>query len=143
MLWLVTALVVTASPFPLPTIAGKAPAVTAGQRVFRLPMRFERLRSFYEGQFSGAEKVQVKVTGVSGARVLTVLSKRLSDGWTKAVVQEGELESVVTITPVLRGDKLEVAGNGRPLVEFIISRSADIDKAVDAIGEKHVNDLQK
>ena len=31
----------------------------------------------------------------------------------------------------------------KPLVEFIISRSAEVDRAVNAIGERHVNELKK
>ena len=39
-----------AAPFPLPAIDGKALAVTDGQKVFRLPMRFEKVKSFYAEQ---------------------------------------------------------------------------------------------
>jgi len=40
---------------------------------------------------------------------------------------------VVEVTPVLRMGEEAVSGQGRPLVEFIISRSPEVDRAVQGI----------
>jgi hypothetical protein len=41
------AIALTAAPFPLPAVDGKPLAVTEGQKSFRLPMRFEKVRASY------------------------------------------------------------------------------------------------
>jgi hypothetical protein len=120
-----------ATPFPLPAVDGKALAVSSDQKVFRLPMRFEKVRGFYDEQFAKEKDVTVKLAGSSGTRTLTITSKRKGDLWTKAVVKEGELETVVDVTRVLVGDVVDVNGTGTPLVQFVFARSKEVEKAVD------------
>ncbi len=130
MMALVLSLVV-AAPFPLPAIDGKPLAVTEGQKVFRLPMRFEKVKSFYVEQLAASATVIEK--SVSGKRVLSVTAKGKAESWVKAVVREGEVDTVVEVTPVMRLAEEEISGNGRPLVEFIIGRSGDVQKALNTI----------
>jgi hypothetical protein len=130
---LTLAVVAQSNPFPLPAIDGKPLAVTEKQKSFRLPMRFEKVRAFYEEQFAKEKDLSLKVAGVSGQRTLTLTTKRLSDGWTKAIVKEGELETVVDVTPVITLRPTEVNGNGKPLVQFVFERSKEVDKAVNGI----------
>lgn len=47
-----------AGPFPLPSIDGKALAVTDKQTTFRLPMRFEKARAFVPARRGPAPKVR-------------------------------------------------------------------------------------
>ena len=70
---------------------------------------------------------------VSGKRVLTLTAKGKSESWVKALVREGEIDTVIEVTPVMRLAEEEISGNGRPLVEFIIGRSADVQKALNTI----------
>lgn len=144
MLSLVVALVLEAGPFPLPAIDGKPPAVTAEQKKFRLPMRFEKVRAFYDGQFAGddAKGITSKVGSTDGKRTLTLTSSRAGDTWKKAVIREGDVDTAVELTPVLRMADTQIEGNGKPLVQFIIGRSADVDRAVNAIGDKHVEQIR-
>lgn len=144
MLSLAVSLALHAGSFPLPAIDGKPPAVSAEQKVFRLPMRFEKARAFYEGQFTGddAAKVTTKVGTSNGKRTLTIVSSRAGDTWKKAVVREGEIDTVIEVTPVLRMAEEQIEGNAKPLVQFIIGRSADVDRAVKAIGDKHVEQIR-
>lgn len=144
MLSLALSLTLTAGPFPLPAIDGKPPAVTAEQKKFRLPMRFEKVRAFYDGQFSGdeAKGVSTKVGMADGKRTLTLVSSRAGDTWKRAVIREGEVDTVVELVPVIRVVETQIEGNAKPLVQFIIGRSADVDRAVDAIGEKHVEQIR-
>jgi hypothetical protein len=122
-----------AAPFPLPSIDGKALAVTEGQKVFRLPMRFEKVKKFYAEQLGASPDVKVVEGGEPGKRVLTLSTKSKSESWTKALVREGEVDTVVEVTAVMRLTDEKIVGNGRPLVEFIIGRSADVEKAVKSI----------
>jgi hypothetical protein len=138
---LVLALVLAAGPFPLPTVDGKAIAVTDKQRSFRYPMRFEKLRAFYEEQLGKEKDITLKVAGVSPQRTLTLTSKRRGDQWVKAVVKEGEVETVVDVTPVIQGGQIDVHGTGVPLVQFVFERSKEVDKAVESLD--HTNDMQK
>ena len=134
-----------AAPFPLPAIDGKPLAIADGQKVFRLPMRFEKVRAFYEERYgAGKEKdVSFAVTGSPGARKLALASKRKGDTWTKAEVREAEVETVVEVTPVMNMEAVDVTGNGKPLVEFIISRSADVDQAVKSIDKDHLEKIRQ
>jgi hypothetical protein len=143
MLTTTLALLLAAAPFPLPSVDGKALAVSPTQKVFRLPMRFEKVRGFYQEQFTGddAQGVTSRVSGASGKRVLTITSKRPGDPWTKALVREGEVDTVIEVTAVLQMKEESVSGSARPLVQFVIGRSADVQRAVEAIGDKHVNQL--
>lgn len=130
MLAITLTLLLHATPFPLPAVDGKALSVAADQKVFRLPMRFEKVRAFYDEQFAKEKDVSMKLAGAGGQRVLTLTSKRKGDLWTKATVKEGELETVVDVTRVLLGDAVDVQGNGAPLVQFVFGRSKEVDKAV-------------
>ena len=123
-------ILLNATPFPLPAVDGKALSVAQDQKVFRLPMRFEKVRGFYDEQFAKEKDVSLKVAGTAGARTLTITTKRKGDLWTKAVVKEGELETVVDVTRVLMGDTVDVNGNGQPLVQFVFGRSKEVEKAV-------------
>jgi len=145
MLSTLLALTLTAGSFPLPSIDGKALAATAEQKSFRLPMRFAKVRGFYDGQFIGddAKGITTKLTGTTGKRVLTLVSSRAGDTWKKAVVREGEIETVIDVTPVLRMAEEQIEGNGKPLVQFIIGRSGDVDRAVEGIGRKHVEQIRQ
>ncbi len=124
-------ILLNATPFPLPAVDGKPLSVANDQKVFRLPMRFEKVRGFYDEQFAKEKDVSLKVAGTSGARTLTITSRRKGDLWTKAVVKEGELETVVDVTRVLVGDAVDVSGTGTPLVQFVLGRSKEVDKAVE------------
>jgi len=142
---LIVALALAATPFPLPSIDGKPLAVTEKQKVFRLPMRFEKVRSFYEERYgAGKEKdVTFTVSGSPGSRKVLLASKRKGDTWTRAEVKEGEVETVVEVTPVLRMEEIGVSGNGKPLVEFIISRSPEVDNAVKSIDGEHLERIRQ
>jgi hypothetical protein len=139
-------LVVLASPasFPLPTIDGKALAVTEAQKTFRLPLRFKAVRSFYDTQLTGVTGVTLKQTGEPGVRVLSIANHSKTDSWTFAKVIEKDMETVIEVTPVLRMSETTVEGNGKPLVEFIIGRSGDVDRAVhEGIEQQHLEALRK
>src|SRR5262249_40214030 len=120
-----------AASFPLPAIDGKALAVSEKQKTFRLPMRFEKVRTFYDEQFGKEKDVSMKLEGTSGKRVLALSTKRKGDRWSKAKVKDGELETVVEVTPVLEGDEQLVSGTGTPLVQFVFERSPDAQRAVE------------
>jgi hypothetical protein len=122
---------IVAAPFPLPAVDGKPLAVTDGQRVFRLPMRFEKVKSFYAAQLGDGAAVVEK--NVGGKRVLTLTAKGKAESWVRAMVREGEVDTTIEVTPVMRLAEEEITGNGRPLVEFIIGRSADVQKALKTI----------
>lgn len=125
------ALLLCAASFPLPAVDGKALAVTEKQRTFRLPMRFEKVRAFYDEQLGKEKDVSLKVAGAPGARVLSLSSKRKGDRWTRATVKEGELETVIEVTPVLVVDAVDVNGTGTPLVQFVFQRSNEVEKALE------------
>ena len=134
---------VLASSFPLPTIDQKPLAVTAEQKVFRLPLRFDKVRAFYDEQLKGRSQVTLRVTGASGARVLTIANANKADTWRSATVTEKDGETVITVTPVLRMEQTEVTGNGRPLVEFVFSRSPEVERAMQGIDADHLERLRK
>ena len=131
------------APFPLPSIDNKPVAVTDGQKTFRLPMRFEKVKAFYEERFGNGKEAGVTLTvvGAPGERLLKLSSKRPGDTWTRAQAKEGEGETVVEVTPVIRmvGDNIE--GNGKPLVEFIFSRSPQVKSSMDSID--HTEDVRR
>lgn len=134
---------VLASSFPLPTIDQKPLAVTAEQKVFRLPLRFEKVRAFYDEQLKGRAEVRLKVTGPSGARVLSITNGNKADTWRAATVTEKETETVIAVTPVLRMEETAVTGNGRPLVEFVFSRSPEVERALEGIDREHLEKLRQ
>jgi hypothetical protein len=122
-----------AAPFPLPAIDGKPPAVTANQKSFRLPIRFEKVKRFYVEQLGKQAEVTMKESSATGHRELTLSTKAKNESWTKAVVREGEMDTVIDVTPVVRLDEETISGNGKPLVEFIFGRSPDVDAAIKSI----------
>ncbi|MFT3841822.1 MAG: hypothetical protein QM723_32830 [Myxococcaceae bacterium] len=128
-----------ASSFPLPSVDGKPLAVTEQQKSFRLPMRFEKVRAFYEEQFKGDAQVSVRVEGVAGERKLAIVNKSHKDSWTKASVSEKATETVVDVTPVMIVDVIDVQGQAGPLVVFVLNRSPEVKKALDSID--HTDDM--
>jgi hypothetical protein len=134
LLALATAVVLSAS-FPLPSVDGKPLAVTGAQKTFRYPLRFEKVRAFYEERYGRGQVATVKwaITGVPGERVLTLTNADKKDTWRKAIIREGDGETVIDVTPVLRLAEETIEGNGKPLVEFVFGRSAEVDKAVQGI----------
>lgn len=122
-----------AAPFPLPAVDGKPLAVTKEQRSFRLPIRFERVKRFYVEQLGKTPEVSLVESSASGARVLTLTTRAKSESWKKAVIREAETETLIEVTPVLRLEEESILGTGRPLVEFIIGRSPEVQKAVQGI----------
>ncbi|MEW5739302.1 MAG: hypothetical protein AB1938_10275 [Myxococcota bacterium] len=132
-----------AAPFPLPSVDGKPLAVTEAQKTFRYPLRFEKIRAFYEERFGKGQVPTVKwqVSGVPGERVLTLINTDKKDTWKKAIVREKDGETIIDVTPVLRLGEEEIVGNGRPLVEFVFGRSPDVDRAVQGID--HTEDLRR
>jgi hypothetical protein len=125
-------LTLTAAPFPLPAIDGKPLAVIEGQKSFRLPMRFERVRAFYEERFKAVEGVSVRINGTSGSRTLELVTTRTTDSWKSAKVKEGETETVVDVKAVMQMTGDNIAGKGPP-VEFILTRSAEVQGALKSI----------
>ena len=117
---------------PLPTVDGKPLAITDGQKTFRLPMRFEKVRAFYEEQFKDAKGVTVRVTGTAGARELAVENSKKTDAWKSARVKEGELETVVDLKWVMIMGPDNISGKAPP-VQFILTRSAEVDKSLKTI----------
>lgn len=136
-------LCVAAGSFPLPTIDGKPLAVVPEQKTFRLPMRFDKVRDFYEGELPRQTEGITRMTASSGKRTLTITSKRVGDTWKKATITEHDTETVIELTPVLRMAEEQIEGSGKPLVQFVIGRSGDVNRAVDAIGDKHVEQIRR
>lgn len=125
---------VLAAPFPLPSVDGKPLAVTATQRTFRLPMRFEKVKKFYAEQLVAQPGLALRESGPSGQRVLTLTTDAKGATWKKAVVRERETETVIDVTPVLVLDAEAIEGTApRPLVQFVIGRSGEVKKAVEGI----------
>ncbi|MBI5549071.1 MAG: hypothetical protein HY901_34740 [Deltaproteobacteria bacterium] len=119
------------TPFPLPLIDGKPLAVVKGQTTFRLPMKFARAESFFREQFKGEAKIAFKSEGSDGARVLTLRSSRSKESWHKAVVKEGEVDTLVEVSFIFRANPEQVGGRMPPIL--FIPRSSEVSKAVDAI----------
>ena len=130
-----------AAPFPLPTVDGKPPAVAKDQKIFKLPVGFARVKTFYSDQLGKAEGVKIIETQKDGHRLLTITTSSKGESWTKAIVREGEVETTIEVTPVIRLADEQISGNGKPLVEFVFGRSAEVDKAVQSID--HLNDIRK
>ncbi len=128
-----------ASSFPLPTVDGKPLAVTEKQKTFRLPVRFEKVRDFYQQQLKGGA-VRLTVTGAPGERVLNLVNTSKTDSWTRAKVTEKATETVVDVTPVIVMGAENVEGNGKPLVVFVMNRSGEVEKAVKSID--HTEDMR-
>ena len=128
--------VLAADPFPLPMVDGKPPALTEGQKHFRLPMRFEKVRDFYLEQFSSVDRKLVSVTPSrkGDIRVLQLTSKRAGDGWRSAVIREGVMETTIDIVPVLQLATEEITAHRQaPLVQFVFMRSPEVQKSLESI----------
>lgn len=134
--------VALAAPFPLPTVDGKALSVTEGQTRFIVPLRFEKVRAFYLAELAAAQVTTTVKREAQGA-VLTLVNRRGSDSWKKAVVRESEAGTQIDVTPIIRLSEERVTGNGKPLVEFILGRSRAVDQAVEDIGDAHVEAIRK
>jgi len=117
-----------ASSFPLPSLDGKPLAVAPGQTKFRVPMGFDRLERFYRDQFRAMPEVTISSHRAEGTRRLVITSRRKGDVWARAVVKEGELETVVEVKPMLLLDEARVDGSATPLV-IIIPRSEEAARA--------------
>jgi hypothetical protein len=134
-------LVVLASPFPVPTLDGKPLSANEEQRTFRVPMRFQKVRAFYVTQLKDWPEVTLTLTGTAGKRVLTIANRGRRDAWLKATVSERETETVIDVVPVLRMEETEVIGRARPLVQFIIGRSAAAEEA--AVNIDHTEQIRR
>ncbi|HEY3451950.1 MAG TPA: hypothetical protein VGK67_36665 [Myxococcales bacterium] len=119
-------------PLPLPSVDGKALAISPGQKVFRVPLRFAKVEAFYREQFKGQEKVTLKAASEGGRRTLSIVSRRGDDTWAKAVVREGEVETAIEVTPVTRIEETKVEGKAMPLV-IVIPRSSEVEKTASSI----------
>ncbi len=126
-------LTLAAAPFPLPTVDGKALAITEKQREFKLPMRFDKVRAFYEEQFKARGDLKQSVKGTTGQRVVTWSSRSKDDTWTRATIKEGDTLTVVEVVTVLQMGPLDVDGNGKPMVQFVFGRSSEVDKSLESI----------
>jgi hypothetical protein len=142
MLTALLTLTLAAGPFPLPMIDGKALSVPTTHTAYRYPLRFERLRAFYQQQFTDAAQVKQTLQGGAGHRVLTLVSLRAGDEWKRAVVREGELETTVEVTPVLVLGPEAIEGQPpRPLVQFVLGRSPEVEAAIKSID--HTEQLRR
>ena len=142
MLLMPLVLAMAAQPLPLPSVDGKPLAVAPGQTAFLVPLRFEKVRAFYVSELNG-KKVSRSVKRESGAWVMTLVSKRSEDAWKKAVIRETPMGTQVVITPVLRLEEQQVEGTGRPAVELILGRSREVDRAVEKIGDSHLEKIRQ
>ncbi|MBI3180886.1 MAG: hypothetical protein HYZ28_01945 [Myxococcales bacterium] len=117
------------APFPIPSLDGKPLAPAEGKKSYRLPLSFRAVERFYRERFGRAKGVSLSLAGDEGSRVLTLVSKRPSDAWAKAVVSEGQVDTTILVTPVLQLSAEEIEGRGTPLVEFVFGRSPEAAKA--------------
>jgi hypothetical protein len=120
-------------PFPLPSADGKTLAAGADQRTFHVPFGFARVAQFYRGRFRDEPGIKLSATQNDGRRVLVIKTTRADDAWAKAVVREGEVQTTVEVTPVLRAEAEHVEGTGRPIVELVLTRSQEVDRMVQSI----------
>jgi len=115
--------------FPLPSLDGKALAVTNGQKTFRVPLRFARVEQFYKDQFASRKDVRLVAAGTDGDRTLTLTSRRKGDAWKSAVVREGKVDTSIEVVAVMRMTGEAIEGNGKPLVQIVLTRSPEAAKA--------------
>jgi hypothetical protein len=121
-----------AAPFPLPAIDGKPLAVVKDQKVFRVPLGFERVKAFYTEQLGKQAEVTLRESSASGTKTLTISTTSKGESWKRAVIRQGESETVIEITPVLRLEEEQISGNGKPLVEGRQGRAVDRPHRADA-----------
>jgi hypothetical protein len=120
-------------PFPLPSPDGKALAAEPNQKTFHVPFRFARVEQFYRERFKGETKITFVPSIDRDRHVLTLKSARPSDSWAKAVIHERDVDTSVEVTQVIRAGPELVEGNGKPLVELVITRSKEFDRQVESI----------
>ena len=89
--------VTLAAPFPLPTVDGKPPAVAKDQKIFKLPVGFARVKSFYAEQLGKTEGVKIVETLKDGHKLLTITTASKNESWTRALVREGDVETTIEI----------------------------------------------
>ncbi|PZR08910.1 MAG: hypothetical protein DI536_23770 [Archangium gephyra] len=119
--------------FPIPTIDGKAPASAPEQAKWTLPMRFEKVKKFYVEEFKTNADVKLTERTRDGHRELVITTRAPREAWTRAVVTERAVDVSIEVTRVMRLADEEISGTARPLVEFVFTRSPEIDKAVKSI----------
>ncbi|MGV3619237.1 MAG: hypothetical protein ACO1OB_00390 [Archangium sp.] len=125
MIWLVLL-----AAFPIPTIDGKAPASAPEQTKWTLPMRFEKAKKFYAEEFKSNADVKLTERTRDGHRELVITTKASKETWTRAVVTEREVDVSLEVTRVMRLNDEAISGTARPLVEFVFTRSPEIDEAI-------------
>ncbi len=118
------------TPFPLPTIDGKQISVTPGQRRFRLPMRFATARAFFVEQLSTA-KAKRQTLSIAGRGKIEFTCTEPSPLWIKATLTEGDVDTLLEIVPVFRAETVTVEGTGKPLVQFVLGRSSEVEKSLE------------
>jgi hypothetical protein len=125
--------------FPLPAIDGKTIAPSNVPNRFRLPTRFDKVRSFYEQHFKGDKGISVTLARGDGGRLLTLVSRRPAELWAKALIREGNGETVIDVVPVLRGEHISLEGTPpKPSVQFIFGRDPAAAGAAAAIDHTDV-----
>jgi hypothetical protein len=124
---MVTLSILAGTPFPLPTVNGKPVARVEGQRKFRVPIRFEAARAFYQSNLKTAKQ---RLVLLAGRRKLELTCTEPSPQWTRAVISEGDIDTVIEVTPVIQLDVLPVGAQGRPSVDLILPRSPEVEKSL-------------
>lgn len=119
--------------FPIPSVDGKAPAVSAEQTRWNVPLRFEKAKRFYADAFKDDADVRVTERRHEGRRQLVITTRSRTDTWTRAVVTERDVDLSIEVTRVLRLSDEAISGTARPLVEFVFTRSPEVKKALDSI----------
>jgi alpha-D-ribose 1-methylphosphonate 5-triphosphate synthase subunit PhnH len=126
----VLAMTLAGTPFPLPTIDGKQISVMPGQRRFRLPMRFATARAFFDAQLLKT-KAKRQTLSVAGRSKIEFTCTEPSPVWLKATLTEGDVDTLLEIVPVLRTEAMVVEGTGKPLVQFVLGRSSEVEKSLE------------
>ena len=122
------------APLRLPAVDNKPVAVSAGQRVFRLPMRFARVEAYYRALYATDAEVRMTVARDDAGRTLTLQSRKPGDAWAKAVIREAPVDTVVEVTPVIRlGPEVVEARPQRPLVQFVFKHADEVQRQANSI----------
>ena len=127
--------------FPLPRPEGKPIAISPGQRVFRLPMRYARVERFYRDQFAADRSITITEDRSEHQKVLNVISKRSDSAWSRVTVREGAVDTVVELTPMMRLGGEVIVGRGLPLVQVVIPLNPGVAEQAKAID--HMEDLRR